>query len=72
MTGAQPSWRQRTSPPAPLLLVRILFMFESTLYAAVTPVLPHYARVLGASKPAIGVLAAAQRRRAGCPVRGLD
>jgi len=59
MTGAQPSWRQRTSPPAPLLLVRILFMFESTLYAAVTPVLPHYARVLGASKPAIGVLAAA-------------
>jgi MFS family permease len=47
-----------TSPPAPLVLVRILLLFESTLYAAVTPVLPHYARELGASKTAIGVLAA--------------
>lgn len=40
-------------------LVRVLLLFESSLYAAVTPVLPHYARVLHASKPAVGLLAAA-------------
>jgi MFS family permease len=39
-------------------LVRILLLFESSLYAAVTPVLPHYARTLHASKPALGLLAA--------------
>jgi MFS family permease len=40
-------------------LVRILLLFESSLYAAVTPVLPYYARTLHASKPAVGMLAAA-------------
>ena len=59
MTGSPRDSAARTAPPAPLGLVRILLLFESTLYAAVTPVLPHYARELGASKPAIGVLAAA-------------
>ncbi|MFZ0043031.1 MAG: MFS transporter, partial [Solirubrobacteraceae bacterium] len=40
-------------------LIRTLLLFESALYSAVTPVLPHYAHALGASKPAVGVLAAA-------------
>lgn len=47
-------------PERPLApLVRVLLLFESALYSAVTPVLPHYAHTLHASKPAIGVLAAA-------------
>jgi predicted MFS family arabinose efflux permease len=40
-------------------LIRVVLLFESALYSAVTPVLPHYAHTLHASKPAIGVLAAA-------------
>ncbi len=40
-------------------LMRVLLGFESVLYSVVTPVLPHYAHEFGASKPAIGVLAAA-------------
>ena len=40
-------------------MLRVLLAFESSLYAAVTPVLPHYAHTLHASKPAIGLLAAA-------------
>ncbi|MEA2210495.1 MAG: hypothetical protein QOF83_443 [Solirubrobacteraceae bacterium] len=40
-------------------LVRVLLLFDSSLYAAVTPVLPYYARTLHASKPAVGLLAAA-------------
>jgi MFS family permease len=36
-----------------------LLGFESVVYSVVTPVLPHYAHEFGASKPAIGVLAAA-------------
>jgi MFS family permease len=39
-------------------LVRVLLLFESALYSAVTPVLPHYAHTLHASKPAVGLLAA--------------
>jgi ACDE family multidrug resistance protein len=42
-----------------VLLISVLLGFESVLYSAVTPVLPHYAHQFGASKPAIGVLAAA-------------
>ena len=42
-----------------VLLISVLLGFESVLYSAVTPVLPHYAHLFGASKPAIGVLAAA-------------
>jgi MFS family permease len=39
-------------------LIRVLLLFESSLYSAVTPVLPHYAHTLHASKPAVGLLAA--------------
>ena len=39
-------------------LIRVLLLFESAMYSAITPVLPHYAHALHASKPAIGVLAA--------------
>ncbi len=42
-----------------VVLISVLLGFESVLYSAVTPVLPHYAHQFGASKPAIGVLAAA-------------
>jgi MFS family permease len=42
-----------------VLLIRVLLGFESVLYSVITPVLPHYAREFGASKPAIGLLAAA-------------
>jgi MFS family permease len=42
-----------------VVLVRVLLLFESAMYSAVTPVLPHYAHALGASKPAVGVLTAA-------------
>jgi MFS family permease len=44
---------------ATVVLVRVLLLFESAMYSAVTPVLPHYAHALGASKPAVGVLAGA-------------
>jgi MFS family permease len=39
--------------------VRILLAFESAMYTAVTPLLPHYARVLHASTAEIGLLTAA-------------
>jgi predicted MFS family arabinose efflux permease len=42
-----------------IALIRVLLGFESVLYSVLTPVLPHYAHAFGASKPAIGVLAAA-------------
>jgi MFS family permease len=42
-----------------VVMIRALLLFEASLYSAVTPVLPHYAHVFGASKPAIGILAAA-------------
>lgn len=42
-----------------MVLIRVLLGFESVLYSVVTPVLPHYAHQFGASKTAIGVLAAA-------------
>ena len=40
------------------MLISVLLGFEAMLYSTVTPMLPHYAREFGASKPAIGVLAA--------------
>ena len=40
-------------------LVKVLLFVESAMYSAVTPLLPHYARALHASKPSLGVLAAA-------------
>jgi MFS family permease len=39
-------------------LIRALLGFESVLYSVLTPILPHYAHVFGASKPAIGLLTA--------------
>jgi MFS family permease len=42
-----------------VVLVRTLLLFESAMYSALTPVLPHYAHVLHAGKPGVGVLAAA-------------
>src|SRR6185437_5733228 len=42
-----------------VVLVRVLLLFESAMYSAITPVLPHYAHALDASKPAVGVLAGA-------------
>lgn len=42
-----------------LTLVQALLLLESAMYSAVAPVLPHYAHTFGASKTAIGVLAAA-------------
>ncbi|HTU28120.1 MAG TPA: MFS transporter [Solirubrobacteraceae bacterium] len=38
--------------------VRVLLLFEAAMYSALTPVLPHYARVLHAGKPALGLLVA--------------
>ena len=59
-------WRRTTAngagphPQASLVsLVAMLLAFESSLYSAVTPVLPHYAHTLHASKPALGLLSAA-------------
>ena len=51
---AQPSSERRL-----VSLIRVVLLFESALYSAVSPVLPHYAHTLHASKSAIGVLAAA-------------
>ncbi len=52
--------RSDRHPEAPLVsLVAMLLAFESSLYSAVTPVLPQYAHSLHAAKPALGILAAA-------------
>jgi MFS family permease len=58
MNGTPLTSTERSSPRGVLVLVRILLLFEASLYSAVTPVLPHYAGELAASKPEIGVLAA--------------
>lgn len=55
-------WPGRPEPSARSALVSLVAMllaFESSLYSAVTPVLPHYAHTLHASKPALGLLSAA-------------
>ncbi len=54
-----PGLSEAMPPPRLLLLVQVLFLLESSLYSAVTPMLPHYAEAVGASKAQIGVLAAA-------------
>jgi MFS family permease len=68
MNALLPMLRPRRAAPAPrergpehrvVVLVRALLGFESAMYSAVTPVLPHYAHVLHAAKPAVGVLTAA-------------
>jgi predicted MFS family arabinose efflux permease len=41
-----------------VVLVRTLLLFESAMWSAVTPVLPHYQHSLHASTPAVGLLAA--------------
>jgi MFS family permease len=67
MNALVSAWRSRrtgaaAAPAGPeqpiVLLVSVLLMFESAMYSAVTPVLPHYAHTLHASKPAVGLLAA--------------
>jgi MFS family permease len=40
-------------------LLRVLLGFESVLYSVVAPLLPHYQHQFAASKPAVGLLAAA-------------
>jgi MFS family permease len=50
---------QDATPRRLLALVGTLLAFESSLYSVLTPILPHYERALGASKPALGVLAGA-------------
>lgn len=42
-----------------MALVRALLLFEASMYSALAPVLPHYAHILHASKPAVGVLTGA-------------
>ena len=49
----------RDPEPRAVTLIRVLLGFEAVLYSVITPVLPHYAHEFAASKPAIGVLAAA-------------
>jgi predicted MFS family arabinose efflux permease len=51
--------RERSPERRLVSLIRAVLLYESALYSAVTPVLPHYAHTLHASKAAIGVLAAA-------------
>jgi MFS family permease len=41
-----------------VLVISVLLGFEAMMYSTVAPILPHYAREFGASKPAIGVLVA--------------
>ena len=41
-----------------VLLISVLLGFEALMYSTVAPLLPHYAHEFGASKPAIGLLAA--------------
>lgn len=55
MRAAKPLMPERRT----VSLIRVLLGFEAMLYSAVTPVLPHYAHEFAASKPAIGLLAAA-------------
>jgi MFS family permease len=50
---------QRGSEQPIVVLVSVLLLFESAMYSAVTPVLPHYVHALHASKPAVGLLTAA-------------
>lgn len=54
----RPASRERDPERRTIVLIRVLLGFESVLYSVLTPVLPHYAHVFGASKPAIGALAA--------------
>lgn len=53
------AWRERGPQQQIVLLVQALVLFESIQYSVVTPVLPHYADALGASKTSIGLLVAA-------------
>jgi MFS family permease len=60
----RPAWSRphdgdRHPQAALVSLVAVVLGFESSLYSAVTPVLPHYAHTLHASKTALGLLSAA-------------
>ena len=54
-----PARRERGPEQEVVVLVQALVLFESLMYSVVTPVLPHYAHTLGASKTSIGLLVAA-------------
>ena len=60
LRSRRPRYRRRAldSERRTVTLIRALLGFESVLYSVLTPILPHYAHVFGASKPAIGVLTA--------------
>ncbi|HEY6398339.1 MAG TPA: MFS transporter [Solirubrobacteraceae bacterium] len=58
-SGASHRSSEDGTPRRLVTLVGTLLAFESSLYSVLTPILPHYERTLGASKPAIGVLAGA-------------
>ncbi len=57
-TRAHPTTEKQDPERRTIVLISVLLGFESVLYSVITPVLPHYAHAFGASKPAIGVLAA--------------
>lgn len=51
--------RQAASETArAVVLVSTLLLFESSMYSALTPLLPHYAHTLHLAKPAVGLLTA--------------
>jgi MFS family permease len=54
----RPALSARDPERRTIVLISVLLGFESVLYSVLTPVLPHYAHAFGASKPAIGLLAA--------------
>ena len=54
----RPAQRALDPEQRTIILIRVLLGFEAVLYSVLTPVLPHYAHAFGASKPAIGLLAA--------------
>jgi len=61
LRSRRPLIRRRMLDPErrTIFLIGVLLGFEAVLYSVLTPVLPHYAHAFRASKPAIGVLAAA-------------
>jgi predicted MFS family arabinose efflux permease len=59
LRGGGPAAGGRDGERAILRLIRALLLFESTLWATVTPLLAHYEHVLHASKASVGLLVAA-------------
>ncbi len=42
-----------------VVMISVLLLFESSIYSAITPILPHYESLFHVQKPAIGLLVAA-------------